>query len=70
MSDRRQTTATPDPDLAETENALADLNREITAAVVAEITAGGLSPELASIVDARDTIRKRLGGFSALLFKG
>ena len=44
----------------EVEDAIDDLNRQITAAIVAEIQSGGLSAELVAIVEARDLIRARI----------
>lgn len=42
------------------ENDIDALNRQITAAVVGELQAGGLSPELAAIIEARDALIARL----------
>jgi hypothetical protein len=42
------------------ESDLAALNRQITAAVVNELRTGGLSAELAAIIEARDALIARL----------
>ena len=39
---------------------LADLSRQITATMVAELAVGSISDELAAIIEARDRLRARL----------
>jgi hypothetical protein len=47
-------------DQREVEDAIEDLNRQITAAVVSELQQGSLSAELAAIIEARDRLRARI----------
>ena len=39
---------------------MSELNHQITAMMVAELAIGGISPELASIIETRDRLRTRL----------
>jgi hypothetical protein len=50
----------PAPNRVDVENDMDALNRQITAAVIDELQAGGLSPELAAIIEARDALIARL----------
>jgi len=50
----------PSQPLVDAESDIAELNRQITAAIVDELQTGGLSAELAAIIEARDAISARL----------
>jgi hypothetical protein len=50
----------PAENLVDAEKDIDALNRQITAAVVGELQAGGFSPELAAIIEARDALIARL----------
>jgi hypothetical protein len=50
----------PPQPLVDAEGDIAELNRQITAAIVEEPQTGGLSAELAAIIEARDALTARL----------
>jgi hypothetical protein len=65
MRARSLAKTSPSPDLGQTDSEdfgqqLLDLNRRITATIVAELAAGTLSPELVAIIEKRDALRTRI----------
>jgi hypothetical protein len=53
-------TPQPSDDQAEIGQLVHDLNRQITATIVTELATGGISAELAAIIDKRDLLRIRI----------